>query len=234
MNDREKIFFDNLIIDVDDIPRAKRNLKSKGIEKHILIKERLMVYSESGKVKYSQIASIYRYDKRLRLTLYKFVSYLEEWYRSIILDNYYNDFNSLKPTKELREKIKETNSLNNALELIDFWTLMVQIMKIPYQKRNGCRLPKNLQTNSIALRELRNAVMHNKFLLLYRGFEECYPNNESNQKSTTLTSNIKNLINFLPKEVGEKCREEINKCSEDRNTSGDTKWDLPDFIIINI
>ena len=116
MNNRINVFFNNLIIDKDDMPRAMRNLKSKGIEKHIIIKDKLMAYSESGMVRYTQIASIYRYDKRLRIVLYKYISFLEEWYRSIILDNYINKTKKMFKTEDLKEKLEEKSNLNDALE----------------------------------------------------------------------------------------------------------------------
>ena len=82
-----------------------------------------------------------------------------------------------------------------------------------------------------ALVVLRNAVMHNKFLLLYKGFEVCYCNSN---KSSTLTANIYNLISFLPKEVGLKCAKEINDCALDRNEIADTKWDIVDPLKVEI
>lgn len=76
--------------------------------------------------------------------------------------------------------------------------------------------------------------MHNKFLLLYRGFEECYVNGVDDGKSASLKANILNLIQFLPLEVGEQCVLDINACKEDRNKEEDTKWDLPSQVIISI
>ena len=36
MNERERYFFDNIIIKEEDVVRAKRAIYSKGIEKHII------------------------------------------------------------------------------------------------------------------------------------------------------------------------------------------------------
>ena len=76
--------------------------------------------------------------------------------------------------------------------------------------------------------------MHNKFLLLYRGYEECYVSGVDAGKSANLKANILNLVQFLPKEVGEQCTIDINACKEDRNKEDETKWDLPSQIIITI
>ena len=77
MTNREELFYKNLLIDDADKIRAVNALKSKGVEKHILIKEKLLAWNESDKIEYSKIASTYRYDKRIRNTLFKYISYLE-------------------------------------------------------------------------------------------------------------------------------------------------------------
>ena len=43
MTKREEVFYKNLIISDEDKIRAEKSLKSKGVEKHILIKERLKI-----------------------------------------------------------------------------------------------------------------------------------------------------------------------------------------------
>ena len=43
MTEREKIFYQNLIISDEDNTRIANYLKTKGIEKHILIKEKLEI-----------------------------------------------------------------------------------------------------------------------------------------------------------------------------------------------
>lgn len=237
MTEREEIFYHNLIISEEDLVRAANNLGSKGVEKHILIKEKLLNWSENSDIEYTKIASTYRYDKRIRIVLFKYISYLEEFYRGIILDNYLNDVKQKFWVKELREKLEEYNdNLNDSLEHLDFSSLLLQCQRLPYNIRELCCLPKSqhLKNNAIALKELRNAVMHNKFLLLYRGFEECYVKGVDAGKSANLKANILNLAQFLPTEVGKKCLSDINACKEDRNKENDTKWDLPSQIVISL
>lgn len=92
---------------------------------------------------------------------------------------------------------------------------------------------KNLSSNLLALEELRNAVMHNKLLILYRGYKICYLENDV--RSSTLKSNIINAMNFLTKGVKEKYVEEINKCAYNNNNSkNEIEWDLPEYLIIKI
>ena len=243
MTKREEFFYQNLIISDEDKNRAINALKSKGVEKHILIKERLLIWREESNIpqesniEYAKIASTYRYDKRIRLVLFKYISYLEEFYRAVILDNYNNKLNQKFWIEDFRAKLNDfDNNLNDALEHMDFRILLIQCQKLPKQKQELCLFPKSkyLKENSIAMKELRNAVMHNKFLLLYRGYEVCYVDGVDDNKSASLKANILNLIQFLPKEVGIQCVKDINACKDDRNKEGDTKWDLPSKIVITI
>lgn len=236
MANREELFYQNLIIDDADIIRAVKALKSKGIEKHILIKEKLLAWNESNEIEYSKIASTYRYDKRIRNTLFKYISYLEEFYRAVILDNYIQDIEQEFWGTAVRLNLKRhNNNLNDALEHLDFYDLLKQCQKLPDKIKNDCLFSQeHLKRNLFALKELRNAVMHNKFLLLYRGYDVCYVNGVGAGKSANLKANILNLIQFLPTEVGEQCAKDINACKEDRNKEGDTKWDLPSQIVIAI
>lgn len=177
MTKREEVFYKNLIISDEDKIRAEKSLKSKGVEKHILIKERLLNWSTSESIEYEKVASTYRYDKRIRYTLFKYISYLEELYRAVILDNYVVDVRQKFWIKDLREQLKAySNNLNDALEHIDFSALLIQCQRLPKEVKALCGFPKikHLNDDSIALKELRNAVMHNKFLLLYRGYDICY------------------------------------------------------------
>lgn len=237
MTEREKIFYQNLIVCDEDNIRIANYLKTKGIEKHILIKEKLLSWSESGNIEYTKVASTYRYDKRIRLVLFKYLSYLEEFYRAIILDHYITKTRQSFWINELKEKLKEySHNLNDALEHLDFASLLIQSQKLPKAIKELCHFPsgKHLKDNSIALKELRNAVMHNKFLLLYRGFNECYVQGVDDGKSANLKANILNLIQFLPQEVGNQCKKDINNCKEDRNKTNDTTWDLPSQIVITL
>lgn len=237
MTKREEVFYQNLIISDEDKIRAEKSLKSKGVEKHILIKERLLNWSTSNSIEYEKVASTYRYDKRIRYTLFKYISYLEEFYRAVILDSYMLDVKQKFWIKDLREQLKAYgNNLNDALEHIDFSALLIQCQRLPKEIRSLCGFPngKHLKENSIALKELRNAVMHNKFLLLYRGYDVCYVDGVDDNKSASLKANILNLIQFLPNEVDKQCAVDINACKENKNKEGDTNWNLPSQIVITL
>ena len=237
MDSRREEFYKNLIIDEEDKERAEKYLTSKGVEKHIILKEKLFNWIEGEKIEYSLIASTYRYDKRLRNILFKYISYLEEFYRSVILDEYRFRVKKIQWIRDINDKLEEFNGdLNDALEHIDFSALLIQISKLPQRVKNKCLLfkAKNAKENSIALKELRNAVMHNKFLLLYRGYETCYIDGVDDNKSSNLKANILNLISFLPESVAEGCVRDINAAKEEKENQLGTKWNLPPAVVIEV
>lgn len=237
MDNRREKFYKNLIIDEEDKERAEKYLTSKGVEKHIILKEKLFNWIEGDKIEYSLIASTYRYDKRLRNILFKYISYLEEFYRSVILDEYRFRVKKIQWIRDINDKLEEFNGdLNDALEHIDFSALLIQISKLPQRVKNKCLLfkAKNAKENSIALKELRNAVMHNKFLLLYRGYETCYIDGVDDNKSSNLKANILNLISFLPEDVAEGCIRDINAAREEKENQLGTKWNLPPSVVIEV
>lgn len=235
MNYRKKYFFENIIIKEEDIPRAKQAIYSKGIEKHIIILDMLKAWGMIEKIPYEYIASFYRYDKRLRKVLFVYISYLEEYYRSLILDKYRFNLSELKLDGQLRKTLRACNDLDKALERIDFSHLISQVYKTRNDISDKFVFPScaHLRKNIAALVELRNSVMHNRFLLLYRGFGECYIGG-TGLKGSTLKDNIHNLIAFLPENVKEKCQSDINLCIMERNNDEKTEWLVPSFTIIEL
>lgn len=236
MNDREKYFFDNIEIKPEDIERAKRAIFSKGIEKHIIILDKLKAWIENDKVPYELIASLYRYDKRLRETLYKYISYLEEYYRSLLLDNYRFHWSGIVLKEELNKELNKTNDFNSALEEISFSTLINQVVLLKDNFGEKFVFPSmfHFTKNKDALIELRNCVMHNKMLVLFRGYKECYLSDDNESKGSTLKDNIINLIHFLPEEIRDACRREINDCAKERDNENKTKWALEPYLVIDV
>ncbi len=237
MDSRREEFYKNLIIDEEDKERAEKYLTSKGVEKHIILKEKLFNWIEGDKIDYSLIASTYRYDKRLRNILFKYISYLEEFYRSVILDEYRYKVKKVGWVKDINDKLKEFGGdLNDALEHIEFSVLLIQANRLPIKIRQKCLFPKSKYfiENSIALKELRNAVMHNKFLLLYRGYETCYIDGVDGSKSSNLKANILNLISFLPENVAKGCVKDINDAKNEKESHSGTKWKLPPAAVIEL
>ena len=226
-------FFKNLVIDENDRARAERYIKAKGLFYHEQIKKKLLAWTNDNEIKYSQIASYYRYDKRIRMVLYKYIAYLEEFYRAAILDAYCENTAQKFWINEIAEKLNKEVPLNVIIENLGFKELIKQMKQMPYHIKQKCNFLEKgwFNKNVCALNDLRNAVMHNKFLLMFRGFSYCYFNNK---KGSSLRDNINNLISFLPENVGKQCEIDIANCVENRNTAYDTEWDLPPQAIVSL
>lgn len=158
---------------------------------------------------------------------------MEEYYRALLLDNFCDDLQQDFWIKIIADKINSGVRLDIILENLGFRSLLNQIKLLPDNlKEYSFNSNKPIRKNIDALIELRNAVMHNKFLLMYRGFSMCYF--AKGRKGSTLRDNILNLVNFLPEDVGVNCIKDINACKENRNTEKDTEWDLPEQAIVVI
>ena len=224
-------FFEEVIISDEEKEEARKFIYAKGVEKHNIIKDYLIAWHKDKKIQYSAIATTYRYDKRIRKVLFKYISYLEELYRGMILDSFRYDLDNTFLIKELKGGIEDGN-LHQALEELNFTDLIKQVQKLPNVITNKYIFNrKNLFDNLKAVKTLRNAVMHNKFLILYRGFDTC--NIGNGNRSSSLSANIKNLASFLPSEVSEKMKKEINECRK-KGRESKSKWNLPKQIIVII
>lgn len=229
-----EIFLHNLEVNKEDKERLEMFLKSKGLFIHNKIKAKIEAFTNNDeKIKYTQTASTYRYDKRIRLILYKYISYYEEYLRSILLNNFYNNLNQSFWIKQIKKKLESNLELEKILEDLSFRCLINQIKKLPESiKPKSFKHKKYLNQNLNSLIILRNAVMHNKFLLFYLGFEMCYLNRKPS--GSTLRHNIYNLASFLPYDVAESFINDIQECQNDKNDSSDTKWDLPEQFLIDL
>lgn len=236
MNKDKKYFYNNINLLKEDVSRARIAIENKGIKVHIRILNRIKVWSEDEKIDYRMIASSYRYDKRIREVLFKYISYLEEYYRGLILDKYCDKCDNINFELQLKEQLKKYNTLEKAIEEIDFSTLITQMNALKDNYMNVFVFPNDghHKKNLKALVTLRNSVMHNKLLILYRGFDECYLKINEYKGSSRLKDNIINLINYLPKRVRSKCINDINNCAIERNNENKTEWILPEQIIIHI
>lgn len=159
-------FFKNLDIEEKDRLKAEKYIIAKGLFFHLQIKRKLLAWTEGHQIKYSQIASYYRYDKRIRMVLYKYISYLEEYYRAAILDAYFDNTDQGFWISEIKSKLDKNEKLDSILEGLGFKELIKQMNKMPDKIKQKCDFVgrKRLRDNVFALKELRNAVMHNSLI----------------------------------------------------------------------
>lgn len=132
---------------------------------------------------WKRIVDLYKYDKRLIVNCFKYLSFLEEHLRAIVV----------------RHENKE-----NAYEKWQKETMWELEMKLQKMYRNGFHFDNpNLEKDIDNVRELRNAVSHNRILL-----EE------------PLSEYIGSLIRMLPETYREKCRRDLVGCSKGLIVSG--------------
>ncbi len=205
-------------------------LNLKGISYHTVLAN-YIGFNENNKIEYKKIATLYKYDKRVRNILYKFLSAFEEGVRAFISNRYSNNLNQIK-NKTILENIKEGSSLSKELENLVFGKLL-NLSRSLYKnlsseaKRNlyGNIKEENLKMNLEAIRELRNVVSHHRILCVYEDFEECFVDNK---KTDSLIHNIKNLYNLLNPYYKQFFKEKIN------NSCNDFKDLLPQKVILII
>ena len=86
----------------------------------------------------------------------------------MILDYYRFDWSNIPLDNQLKKELIKQNDMNAALEQILFSSLIsqVELVKDSIDDRFVFPESKRLEENKDALIELRNAVMHNKLLVL--------------------------------------------------------------------
>jgi hypothetical protein len=227
-------FIEIIDIKLEEIDKAKHYLNLKGVNLHHSIYSYLSSYTAS-KIKYCEIATTYRYDKRIRKVLYKYIGLIEEKIRAFIDNKYSDEMDQLKITTKIAKTLKSEIELYKALDKTLFSDLMAQVMDLSEEDIHSI-FPDTLfeSKNLKALAELRNAVSHNRFLLNYLDFKEC---NIEGRISGSLHANLTNLANHLEKSIKRSFINEINSCSvlEENNGSSSlfqTEWNLPNFVKI--
>ena len=174
----------------------------KGVELHRRILDYLGCDFEKSKIEWPKIANVLRTDKALRDIIYKYIATLEEYIRAFIsnkyIDNVQQEFwidgTSKRQENKIKTNIDSGKNLFDVLEDTDFGSLIQQVKNLPIEDKEQLFGDIYSDTNLDAVKELRNAVSHHKFLSGYKlktcsvdGFEGC-----------RLIDNIKNLRQLLP------------------------------------
>lgn len=207
----------------DEEKHCNKYLDLKGIQYHYFFVE-LIGLSENGKIEYSKVSDMYRYDKKIRNVLYKYISSLEEKIRAYIANNY----------KLLKNKIPKSNkkiTISENLQELNFGKLIEKFLKLDneftekvFPNQNG-----HLKENLLAVKILRNVVSHHKILFNYSKFDKCYYENKTGDK---LKDNIINLLNLIDDYYKKYFIDNINNAifskRENRNL------DVPNKYIINL
>lgn len=173
----------------------------KGVELHRRILLFLgCTFSEKSKIKWSKIARILKSDKALRDVIYIYLATLEEYMRAFISNKYENNIqqsfwiNGRGERNWIKDNIERGQELFEVLENTEFGCLIKQVENLPIEDRTQLFGDSYCKKNLVAVKELRNAVSHHKFLAGYK-LKTC---SVDGFEGSTLIDNIKNLRQLLP------------------------------------
>lgn len=229
---------DRIDINESEISKAHFYFKLKGIDLHDSIRVYLAGFT-TNKVKYCEIATAYRYDKRVRKVLYKYIGLFEEHLRAYICNNYSNSITNLRLTKYMSIKMDKGMSLFKALQSSLFSRLVEQVLLLSNREiENLFPETKFLKKNLRAIINLRNAVSHNRFLLDFRDYSECSIEGE---RSNSFYTNVINFSNHLFSDIRSSFLNEINECSKyepdseyEEKRRRQTEWCLVEEIVLKV
>lgn len=175
----------------------------KGVELHRRILLFLgCTFSEKSKIKWFKIARILKTDKALRDVIYIYLATLEEYMRAFISNKYENniqqkfwiDGTSQRQEDKIKTNIASGKNLFDVLEDTNFGSLILQVKNLPDGDKKLLFGDAYSDNNLGAVKELRNAVSHHKFLAMYE-LKFCSINGV---EGCSLIDNIKNLRQLLP------------------------------------
>lgn len=221
----KKMIFDN----TDEEKHCSKYLDLKGVAYHVVLIN-FIGLNNDGKIKYKTISDLYKYDKRLRNRLYKFLSAFEEQIRAFIANSFNHGLSTLKLGENIIANLKNGSNIAFELEDLDFGQLIQIVEKFNDKdlKRMFPNTDEHVIQNLRAIKELRNAISHHRLLLLYDDYETCYINGIG---KNDLTSNIKNLVNLISEHYKVFLVEAINDAINDKR---DSTFTISDHMIIII
>ena len=182
--------------------KAEFYLEMKGIAFHKAILDYLcQKENKTIPIEWLDLSKELRSDKALRDVLYKYLATLEEHIRAYISNKYEDaatqqDFwiDAGRDYNRIKTNINNGKPLFKTLEDIDFGTLIKQVKNLPEIDRHELFCGVGTDENLDAVKELRNAVSHHKFLKSCK-FKDC---DVDGRNSDSLIANIQNLCQLLP------------------------------------
>ena len=181
--------------------KAESYLEMKGVAFHKAILDYLcQKENKFVPIEWSDLSKELRSDKALRDIMYKYLATLEEYIRAYISNKYEDNtqqpfwINGRHDHNKIKNRLESGTPLFKVLEDVDFGTLLKQVKELPRIDRQELFGDVGINENLDAVRELRNAVSHHKFLQSCE-FKNC---NVDGNDSNSLFANIKNLRQLLP------------------------------------
>lgn len=181
--------------------KAKFYIDMKGVALHIKVLNYLgFEFGDGNKIKWKVVSEKLSQDKLLRDKLYIYLATLEEYIKAYIAnkysDNLVQDYwiNGVGKRNQIKNQVLNGKELFDILEDVDFGTLITQILNLPDKDIKEVFGGRGTEQNIKAVRELRNAVSHHKFMFSHE-FLNCSVDGSENN---SLENNIKNLRQLLP------------------------------------
>lgn len=229
-------FWNKIIITEEEKKKSVHYLQYRGIDEHDHVRQHLESLS-GEKVSYAEIATAFRYDKRIRRVLYKYIGLLEESIRAFISKKYSDNSGAIIHTLQLQRYLDSGDGFFSALSSLTFGQLILQAKKLsktdkqelfPYYLNKIDNLSRDLD----AVIALRNEVSHNRFLLDNKNLKKC----SVGDGNGSLWTNIINLTNCLPEPFRIQFTTDINDCAKEGKIdySNQTQWILIERLIIRI
>ena len=183
--------------------KAEFYLEMKGIAFHKSIFDYLcQKENKTIPIEWSDLSKELRSDKALRDILYKYLATLEEYIRANISNKYEDTATqqvfwidtSRYEYNKIKTQLMRGKPLFKTLEDVDFGTLIKQVKALPQVDKQELFGSIGTDENLDAVKELRNAVSHHKFLKSCK-FKDC---DVDGRNSDSLIANIQNLCQLLP------------------------------------
>ncbi len=216
------------LVDIEEGEKgdARHYIDVRGLREHIDMAKFLHSKDPSRKPTYKEVATAFRYDKRVRRILYIYIGLLEEYIRAYLCNNF--------PTKKSLG-IEGNDSLYDYLYDRTF-TNLIRTIK---EKLDDSHLKELFEGKEVdkdnldAIIKLRDAIGHNRTLLDYKKFKPVRINGEEGE---SFSLNIKNLKYHLPNESGEKMMRKLLEADYEGGISHgyQVKWSLPSSIKLDL
>lgn len=230
-------FWSSIEASNEERTKGEYYLDERGLEEHCNVLSFLQSFkrNKNRKIKYTEIATVLRYDKRIRRCLFRFIGVVEERIRAYFLNAFRDDASQIKQTKNFKKSMVEwSNDLYNAITHLTFGPLIQLLVRQNSEFKNSIfGIIQNRDFNLKSLIDLRNQVYHNKFLLNNLEFRECKFNGV---KQSSLYANIKNLCYFSDENSRKGLIKGIKECTfyHQAKHEHQVKWVLPKDVIVSI
>lgn len=207
MNDFIELF-PQLDFEDNELETFFKYIKLKGVYLHKQIYDIILLTDD--RVRYNELSNIIRYDKYIRHVLYKYLSALEEQWRSIAFNNFEIESSKdaiIRDEIDLSKIIPKKNHKSSILYWASYNRKFTLSKLIDIFKKNINVINLNISEDVFqSIKTLRNSVMHHNLILF--SYKSTLP--EIINEITKLEQKISILWNLLNDGMKEAFEKAIN------------------------